>query len=97
MNCICGGITHVVDSRKSGNEVRRYRKCKACGKKLVTVERFEVMAAKPEQMVVEPPKQSRSITAAERKRRQMEVRRKVEDLHLKRRVPDYFIEDEYDE
>lgn len=96
MNCICGGVTHVVDSRKSGNEVKRYRKCKMCGKKHTTVERFEMVAAKPELMAA-PQKQSRSITAADRKRRQMEARRKVEDMHLKRQVPNYFIEDEYDE
>ncbi|MEY4376558.1 MAG: hypothetical protein RJB26_1108, partial [Pseudomonadota bacterium] len=65
------------------------------GRKAVTVERFESAVARPKQVAEAPQKPARAITAAERKSRQTEVRRTVEEM--RRRAPNYFIEDEYDE
>lgn len=38
MKCKCGGVTKVIDSRKSGGGIRRRRKCLECGVRFTTKE-----------------------------------------------------------
>lgn len=93
MKCDCGGNTHVVDTRKVGNSVRRWRRCKLCDRKLVSVESF-VDAAEVSAPIREPkaPKPKKQKTPVAVKRSPVEVRRALEDRKL--RVPSYFIEDD---
>lgn len=102
MKCECGGATHVIDTRKAGNSIRRFRKCRVCERKYVTMESFVeaigkvTPADKPDPVVVKKKKAATTkpvkapVTTA--KQRKVEVRRRLEDL--KNRVPSYYIEDD---
>lgn len=39
MTCpVCGGKTHIINSRSDGETVRRRRECKDCGRRFTTRE-----------------------------------------------------------
>lgn len=100
MKCECGGATHVIDTRKAGNGIRRFRKCRVCERKYVTMETFvEAIGKAPPQEKANPAPVAKKKVAAVKpvkpvttKQRKVEVRRRLEDMKL--RVPSYFIEDD---
>lgn len=96
MKCPCGGSTYVIDTRKAGNEIRRFRKCKVCERKLVTMETFVEALGKAPTIAQEPKPKPKpkppKVPVATSNKRKVEVRRRLEDIKL--RVPSYYIEDD---
>lgn len=85
MKCHCGGSLQVIDTRKVREGIRRFRRCRVCGRKYLTLETVIEKAASletPAPMAAPAPQQTT-------KQRRVEVRRKLED-----RVSRYYIEDD---
>ncbi len=96
MKCQCGGDTHVIDTRKVGDGIRRFRKCKVCERKMVTLETFvESLGKAPvkkARAAPQPKPKPPKVPVATSNKRKVEVRRRLEDMKL--RVPSYYIEDD---
>jgi hypothetical protein len=94
MKCKCGGQTYVTTTvqHMTGGVLRR-RKCLTCGGKFSTLESM-YETRKP----AEPPPKAvyTPVEAAKLKAEKVATRRKLEDIHAKRRerVSMYYIEDE---
>ena len=76
MNCSCGGVLSVADSRREKNAVWRRRQCPVCKKRYHTIEVFEGTSAQRDR----EPAVKKTVPKVSRERKPR-AREKVEVKH----------------
>lgn len=85
----CNSATQVIETRVSDGHIRRRRRCLACGARATSEERWyaaEIIAPKAQPKPAPVAKPAKQFVRAEKVKRSVETRRKIEDMS-------YFSED----